>query len=58
MQQGVSKEPLLKKTLGRIIKFVLNLSEYFGSATVHAIRRYLEKKVNDKLFLETNRRQN
>ena len=52
MHQGVSEEPLPKKTFDRIIKSVLNVSGYFGSATVHAIRRYLGKKVNGKLFLE------
>ena len=46
MQQGVSEEPLSKKTFDRIIKSVLILSGYFGNATVHAIRRYLGKKVN------------
>ena len=46
MQQGVSEEPLSKKTLDRIIKSVLNSSGYFGNATIHAIRRYLGKKVN------------
>ena len=55
MQQGFSEEPISKKTFDRIIKSVLNLSGYFGSATVHAIRRYLGKKVNGKLSLETNR---
>lgn len=45
MQQGVTEEPLLKRTFDRIVKSVLNLSGYFGNATVHAIRRYLAKKV-------------
>ena len=49
MQQGVSDEPLSKKTFDRIIKSVLNTSGYFGNATVHAIRRYLDKKVNGQL---------
>lgn len=57
MQQGVSEQPLSKKTFDRIIKSVLNLSGYFGNATVHAIRRYLGKKVNGKLSLEMNRTQ-
>ena len=57
MQQGVSEEPLSKKTFDRIIKSVLNLSGYFGNATVHAIRRYLGKKVNGKFSLEMNRTQ-
>lgn len=35
MQQGVTKEPLLKRTFDCIVKSVLNLSGYFGNATVH-----------------------
>ncbi|KAL9125013.1 MAG: hypothetical protein Q9217_005728 [Psora testacea] len=46
MAKGVSDEPLPKATFDRIIKSVLNLSGYFGYATVHAIRRYLGEKVN------------
>ncbi|MCJ1359649.1 MAG: hypothetical protein MMC33_009651, partial [Icmadophila ericetorum] len=46
MQHGVSTEPLSKQTFDRIIKSVFKLSGYFGHATVHAIRRYLGKKVN------------
>lgn len=34
MQQGVSEQPLLKKTFDPIIKSVLNLSGYFGNATL------------------------
>ena len=49
MQQGVSDEPLSKKTFDRIIKSVLITSRYFDNATVHAIRRYLGKKVNGQL---------
>ncbi|KAL8818514.1 MAG: hypothetical protein Q9191_007924 [Dirinaria sp. TL-2023a] len=56
MQQGVSKEPLSKKTFDRIIKSVLNASRYFGNATVHAIRRYLGKKVNER-YTEVERSQ-
>ena len=48
MQNGVSEEPLPKKSLDRIFKAVLERSGYFGKATVHAIRRYLGKKVNGK----------
>ena len=48
MQHGVTEEPLPKRTFDRILKSVFNLSGYFGSATVHAIRRYLGKKVNGK----------
>ena len=49
MHQGVSQDPLSKKTFDRIVKSVLNSSGYFGHATVHAIRRYLSKKVNGQL---------
>ena len=48
MQNGVSEDPLPKKTFDRIFKAVLERSGYFGKATVHAIRRYLGKKVNGK----------
>ena len=48
MQQGITEEPLPKRTFDRILKSVLNLSGYFGNATVHAIRRYLGKKVNGR----------
>lgn len=58
MQQGVSEEPLSKKTFDRIVKSVFKLSGYFGQATVHAIRRYLGKKVNGKLSRKTHRMQN
>lgn len=56
MQQGVSEQPLSKKTFERIIKSVLNLSGYFGNTTVHAIRRYLGKKVNER-YTEVERSQ-
>lgn len=49
MQQGISKEPLLKKTFDYIVKSVFKLLRYFGQAIVHVIQRYLDKKVNDKL---------
>ena len=48
MRGGVSTTPLSKKTFSRIIKSVLTLSGYFGTATIHAIRRYLGKKINGK----------
>jgi len=48
IQHGVTEEPLPKRTFDRILKSVLNVSGYFGNATVHAIRRYLGKKVNGK----------
>lgn len=48
MQHGVTEEPLPKRTFDRILKSVLNLSGYFGNTTIHAIRRYLGKKVNGK----------
>ena len=49
MQQGVPEEPLSKQAFDRIVKSVFKLSGYFDPATVHAIRRYLGKKVNGKL---------
>ena len=55
MQQGVTDEPLLKRTFNCIIKSVLNLSGYFGNATVRAIRRCLGKKVNGKWYRKTSR---
>lgn len=48
MLHGVTEEPLPKRTFDRILKSVFSLSGYFGHATVHAIRRYLGKKVNGK----------
>jgi hypothetical protein len=53
LAKGVSTEPLPKATFDRIIKSVLNRSRYFGYATVHAIRRYLGKKVNGKQYVRT-----
>lgn len=49
MEEGVSeKDPLPKATFDRIFKSVLVRSGYFGKATVHAIRRFLGKKLNGK----------
>jgi len=48
MQQDITDKPLPTRTFNRILKSVLNLSGYFGNATVHAIRRYLGKRVNGK----------
>ena len=48
MQRGITEEPLPKRTFDRTLKSVLELSGYFGNATVHAIRRFLGKKVNGK----------
>lgn len=45
---GVTNAPLPKATFERILKSVLNLSGYFGTATVHAIRRALGKKLDGK----------
>lgn len=50
MSQGVTEEPLPKKTFDRIFKSVLEQSGYFGKATDHAIRRYLGKKLNGRPF--------
>lgn len=56
MHYGVTEEPLPKATFDRIVKSVLNLSGYFGNATVHAIRRYLGKKVNGRWSRKTDRK--
>ena len=48
MGRGVTNEPLPKAAFERIFKKVLEQSGYFGYATVHAIRRYLGKKVDGK----------
>ena len=44
----VTDEPLLKRSFDRILKSVLNLSGFFGPATVYTIRRFVGKKVNSK----------
>ena len=54
IHHGVSEEPLPKTKFDSIIKSVLNLSGYFGNATVHAIRRYLGKKVDGELKVQDN----
>ncbi|KAL9118138.1 MAG: hypothetical protein Q9187_005320, partial [Circinaria calcarea] len=56
MIYGVSEEPLPKRTFDRIIKSVLNLSGYFGNATIHAIRRFIGKKINER-YTEVERSQ-
>lgn len=45
---GVTNEPLPQATFERILKSVLKLSGYFGTATIHAIRRSLGKKLDGK----------
>ena len=45
---GLTSAPLSKATFERILKSVLNLSGYFGTATIHAIRRALGKKLDGK----------
>lgn len=50
MRDGVTNEPLLKRTFDRIVKSVLNHSGFFGPATVHAIRRFVGGKVNGKFL--------
>ncbi|KAL9637832.1 MAG: hypothetical protein Q9164_001951 [Protoblastenia rupestris] len=45
---GVTNIPLPKLTFERILKSVLNLPGYFGTATIHAIRRALGKKVDER----------
>lgn len=48
MQHGVSEKPLSKTVFSRIMRSVLRLSGFFGDPTVHAIRRYLGKKIDGK----------
>ena len=50
MRDGVTNEPFLKRALERIPKPALNLLGFFGPATVHAIRRFVGKKVKGKRF--------
>lgn len=45
---GVTNEALPKATFEGILNSVIKLSGYFGTATVHAIRRALGKKVDGK----------
>ncbi|KAI9764363.1 MAG: hypothetical protein M1840_008501 [Geoglossum simile] len=56
LENGVFKEPLPKATFERIVRFVMRISGYFGFATVHAIRRYVGKKLNER-YTETERSQ-
>jgi Protein of unknown function (DUF3435) len=58
MQHGVTVEPLPKRTFDRTLKSVCNLLGYFGNATVHAIRRFLGKKINGEWSRKTDRKQN
>jgi hypothetical protein len=48
LEKGVSEEPLPKATFERIVRSVMRISGYFGFVTVHAIRRYVGKKLNGK----------
>lgn len=50
IQQGVLEESLSKKFFNRIIKSVLDILEYFGSATVYPIPHCLGKKINSDIF--------
>ena len=45
---SVTNQPLPKAIFESILKFVLSLSGYFGTATIHAIRRSLGKKVDGR----------
>ncbi|KAI9773208.1 MAG: hypothetical protein M1839_002216 [Geoglossum umbratile] len=56
LQKGVSETPLPRVTFERIVRSVMRMSGYFGYATVHAIRRYLGKKLNER-YTETERSQ-
>lgn len=46
---GVTKQPLPKAMFESILKSVFNFSGYFDTATIHAIRRSLEKKLDGKV---------
>ena len=46
--KGVSKEPLPRTAFEKIVRSVMQASGYFGSPTIHAIRRHLGKKLNGK----------
>ena len=46
---GVTEEALPKTTFEKVLRSVLNMSGYFGTATIHAIRRALGKKVDGEL---------
>lgn len=54
IRQSVSQKPLSKKMLDHIFKSAWERSEYSGTATVHAIRRYIAKKVNVRLSRKIN----
>lgn len=45
---GVTEEPLSKYMFDSIVKSVLKLSGFFGDVTIHAIRRYLGKRIDGK----------
>lgn len=48
MHQGVTNEPLSQGTFEKVLKSILQLSGYFGTATIHAIRRALGKEIDGK----------
>lgn len=48
MQWGVSDNLLLRRILDRIVQLVLNLSGYYGNATIYTIRRFLGKMLVGK----------
>ncbi|KAL2037204.1 hypothetical protein N7G274_010067 [Stereocaulon virgatum] len=56
VREGVTDEPLLKSNFDRILKSVLEHSGFVGSATVHAIRRFVGKKINAR-YTEVERSQ-
>ncbi|KAI9807092.1 MAG: hypothetical protein M1825_005809 [Sarcosagium campestre] len=53
---GVANAPLPKRSFERIFKAVLKSSGYVGTATVHAIRRALSKKLDER-YTEVQRSQ-
>ena len=46
--RGVVEEPLPRETFQNILKQILKLSGYFGTPTIHAIRRGLGKPVDSE----------
>ncbi|KAN0085538.1 AdoMet-dependent rRNA methyltransferase [Elaphomyces granulatus] len=56
MEEGVTEDPMSKWTLLRIFRSTLRNAGYFCGSSIHQIRRYLGKKVDEK-YTETERSQ-
>jgi hypothetical protein len=46
--KGTTEEPMPKYAFTRMLRAVLRKAGYFAGATIHAIRRFLGKKVDGK----------